>query len=108
MKLRRLQDMKEKINKYMENNQPEINNTIYQINISIESLVSRVEQVKNRSYFRRKNSLNKLKKIKITPCIILDDNGIKLDLINKRNLRKYSNTQHMETEQHTAKRTLSD
>jgi exonuclease III len=39
-----------------------------------------------------KASLNKFKKIKITPCIILDHNRIKLDLNNKRNHRKYSNT----------------
>jgi hypothetical protein len=31
-----------------------------------------------------KGSLNKFKKIEITPCIILDHNGIKLDLNNKR------------------------
>jgi hypothetical protein len=34
----------------------------------------------------------KFKKIKITPCIISDHSGIKLDLSNKRNHRKYSNT----------------
>jgi hypothetical protein len=39
-----------------------------------------------------KASLNKLKKIKIIPFIILDDNEIKVDLNNKRNPRKYSNT----------------
>jgi endonuclease/exonuclease/phosphatase family metal-dependent hydrolase len=38
-----------------------------------------------------KASVNKFKKIKITPCIISDHNGIKLDLNNKRNPRKYSN-----------------
>jgi exonuclease III len=38
-----------------------------------------------------KASLNKFKKIKITPCIISDHNGIKLDLSNKRNPRKYLN-----------------
>jgi exonuclease III len=38
-------------------------------------------------------SLNKFKKIEITPCIISSDHsGIKLDLNNKRNSRKYSNT----------------
>jgi hypothetical protein len=35
-------------------------------------------------------SFNKFKKIKITPCIISVHNGIKLDLNNKRNSRKYS------------------
>jgi hypothetical protein len=39
-----------------------------------------------------KESLNKFKKIKITPCIISDPSGIKLDLNNKRNPRKNSNT----------------
>jgi hypothetical protein len=39
-----------------------------------------------------KASLNKFKKIKITPCVISDHNGIKLDLNNKRKPRKYSNT----------------
>jgi hypothetical protein len=38
-----------------------------------------------------KESLNKFKKIEITPCIS-DYNGIKLDLNNKRNHRKYSKT----------------
>jgi exonuclease III len=38
-----------------------------------------------------KASLNKFKKVKIAPCII-SDNGIKLDLNNKGNPRKYSNT----------------
>jgi hypothetical protein len=31
------------------------------------------------------------KKIEITPCILSDDNTIKLELNNKRNSRKYSN-----------------
>jgi hypothetical protein len=39
-----------------------------------------------------KTSLNKFKKIKITPCIITDHNRIKLDLNKKRGHRKYSNT----------------
>jgi exonuclease III len=39
-----------------------------------------------------KASLNKYKKIKMTPCIISDHNRIKLHLNNKRNPRKYSNT----------------
>jgi hypothetical protein len=38
-----------------------------------------------------KASLNKFKKIEITPCIISDHTGIKFDLNNKRNHRKYSN-----------------
>jgi hypothetical protein len=37
-------------------------------------------------------SLNKFKKIEITLCIISDYNGIKLNVNNKRNPRKYSNT----------------
>jgi hypothetical protein len=37
-------------------------------------------------------SLNKFKKIKITLCTISDNSGIKLDLNNRRNPRKYSNT----------------
>jgi hypothetical protein len=48
--------------------------------------------LQNTSYFRQKASLNKLKKIEITPCIISDHNRLKLDLNNKRNHRKYSNT----------------
>jgi hypothetical protein len=39
-----------------------------------------------------KESLNKFKKIEITLCIISDYNGIKLNVNNKRNPRKYSNT----------------
>jgi exonuclease III len=39
-----------------------------------------------------KASLNKFKKIEITPCIISDHTGIKFDLNNKRNHRKFSNT----------------
>jgi hypothetical protein len=39
-----------------------------------------------------KARLNKFKKIIITPCIISDHNGIKLNVNNKRNPRKYSNT----------------
>jgi hypothetical protein len=35
-----------------------------------------------------KASLNKFKKIEITPCSISDYNGIKLELNNKRNPRK--------------------
>jgi predicted nucleic acid-binding Zn-ribbon protein len=45
-----IQGMKEEINKYMEtlkNNQSEINNSIFKINITIKSLVNRVEQVEN-------------------------------------------------------------
>jgi hypothetical protein len=39
-----------------------------------------------------KASLNKFKKIEITLCILSDHNGIKLQINNKRNYRKYSNT----------------
>jgi hypothetical protein len=39
-----------------------------------------------------KANLNKFKKIEITPFIISDYNSIKLDLNNRRNPRKYSNT----------------
>jgi hypothetical protein len=39
-----------------------------------------------------KASLSKYKNTKITPCIISDHNRIKLDLNDKRNHRKYSNT----------------
>jgi hypothetical protein len=39
-----------------------------------------------------KASLNKVKKIEITSCIISDHSGIKLDPNNKINHRKYSNT----------------
>jgi exonuclease III len=52
-----------------------------------------------------KASLKKFKKLKISPCIISDHNGIKLGLNNKRNHRKYSN---METEQHTAEKPMDD
>jgi hypothetical protein len=38
-----------------------------------------------------KASLNKFKKIEITPCIISDHNEIKLQVKNKRSYRKYSN-----------------
>jgi exonuclease III len=43
-------------------------------------------------FLGHKTSLNKFKKIEITPCIISDHISIKLDLDNKRNHRKYSNT----------------
>jgi hypothetical protein len=36
--------------------------------------------------------LNKFKEIRITPCIISDHKGINVDLKNKGNHRKYSNT----------------
>jgi hypothetical protein len=39
-----------------------------------------------------KACFNRFKKIEITLCIISDHNRIKLDLSNKRNPRKYSNT----------------
>jgi hypothetical protein len=39
-----------------------------------------------------KASLNKYKKIKTNHCILSDHNTIKLELNNKRNSRKYSNT----------------
>jgi hypothetical protein len=41
-----------------------------------------------------KASLNKFKKIKLTPCIISDHNGIKLELNNKK--KTAENIQHME------------
>jgi prefoldin subunit 5 len=46
-----MHDMKEEINKNIEilkNNQPEINSSIYQIKISIQSLANRVKEVENR------------------------------------------------------------
>jgi endonuclease/exonuclease/phosphatase family metal-dependent hydrolase len=52
-----------------------------------------------------KASLNKFKKIKITPCIISDHNGIKLDLKNKRNPREYSNTWKLSN---TAEKAMGD
>jgi hypothetical protein len=39
----------------------------------------------------QKTSLNKYKKVEITPCIMSCQNTIKLELNNKRNHRKYSN-----------------
>jgi exonuclease III len=48
---------------------------------------SKIDQV-----LGHKVSLNKFKKIEITPCIISDHNRIKLDLNNRRMPRKYSNT----------------
>jgi hypothetical protein len=36
-------------------------------------------------------SLNKYKKIEITPCILSDHNVIKLELDNKRSSKKYTN-----------------
>jgi hypothetical protein len=41
---------------------------------------------------RHKASLKKYKKIEITPCILSDHNATKLQLNNKSNSRKYSNT----------------
>jgi exonuclease III len=38
-----------------------------------------------------KTSLNKYKKIEIIPCILSDDNTLKLELNNKNNSRKYAN-----------------
>jgi hypothetical protein len=37
-----------------------------------------------------KASLNKFKKIEITPCILSDHNAIKLELNNKSSSRKYA------------------
>jgi hypothetical protein len=42
-----------------------------------------------------KTSLNKLKKIEITPFIPSGHSGIILELNNKRNYRKYSNTRRL-------------
>jgi hypothetical protein len=39
-----------------------------------------------------KPSLYKYNKIEIIPCMLSDHNRIKLELNNKRNSRKYSNT----------------
>jgi hypothetical protein len=39
-----------------------------------------------------KTSLSKYKKVEITPCILSNNNAIKLELNNKRNTRKYSNS----------------
>jgi hypothetical protein len=47
-----------------------------------------------------KASLSKYKKIEITPCIILDHSGIKLDLNHKKKPQKIF--KQMETEQHPA------
>jgi exonuclease III len=47
-----------------------------------------------------KASLNKYKKIEITPCILSDHNAIKLELNNKSRSRKYS--KQLEAEQHIA------
>jgi hypothetical protein len=38
-----------------------------------------------------KASLNKYKKIEITPCILSDHNALQLELNNKNNSRKYAN-----------------
>jgi hypothetical protein len=38
-----------------------------------------------------KASLNKYKKVEITPCMLSDHNAIKLELNNKRSSRKYAN-----------------
>jgi hypothetical protein len=43
------------------------------------------------------SNLNKFKKMEIISCIIKDHNGIKLDLNNKRNPRKHSNTWNLTT-----------
>jgi hypothetical protein len=42
-------------------------------------------------YFRHKASLSKYKKIEIIPCILSDQNAIKLELNNKNSSRKYVN-----------------
>jgi hypothetical protein len=42
--------------------------------------------------YGHKASLSKIKKGEITPCILSDHNGIKLEFNSKRNYIKYSNT----------------
>jgi hypothetical protein len=42
-----------------------------------------------------KEMLKKYKKTEITPCILSDHNGIKLEIDNKRNYTKYSNTRRV-------------
>jgi hypothetical protein len=42
-----------------------------------------------------KLSLNKYKKTEIISCNLSDNNGIKLEINNKRNYKKYSNTQRL-------------
>jgi hypothetical protein len=46
-----------------------------------------------------KVSLEEFKKMEITPCNISDHDGIKPDLNNKRNHRKYSNTRKLNNTQ---------
>jgi hypothetical protein len=52
-----------------------------------DGTISKIDHI-----LRHKASLNKFKKIKITPCLVSNHNRIKLDLNKKRNHRKYSNT----------------
>jgi hypothetical protein len=42
-------------------------------------------------FFKIKASLNKYKKIEMTPCILSDHNARKLELNNKRSRRIYTN-----------------
>jgi hypothetical protein len=42
-----------------------------------------------------KASLNKCKKLEITPCFLCDHNAIKLELNNKSNNRKYAKSQRL-------------
>jgi intergrase/recombinase len=46
----------------------------------------------NTLHFRPQASLNRYKKAEITACILSDHSGVELELISKRNYRKYSKT----------------
>jgi hypothetical protein len=52
--------------------------------------------------------LNKYKKIEITPCIMSDPNGIKLELNNKGNSRKYSITTRLNNMLHNDQRVMEE
>jgi predicted acetyltransferase len=71
---------------------------LYRVNISSNNQAIHILFCSSWNFFQvdqilgHTASLNKFKKIEITPCIILDGNEVKMDLNNKRNYRKYSNT----------------
>jgi hypothetical protein len=51
-----------------------------------------------------KASLSKYKKIEINPCILSDNNAIKLELNNKSSSRKYSNNWRLLNDQWVSKK----
>jgi hypothetical protein len=54
-----------------------------------------MELSQNRSYFGAQSKPQQIQKNRNNPCILCDHNGLKLELNNKKNSRKYTNNQRL-------------